>query len=183
MNAIFETTEPLWYRHEIASIVIQHRRVLVRGSPRGGVICTPGCSLSAAGIGRLASVDSLPQENGPISSSSSFCLSDLALLHSDLTMKTLTVRLPDALAAEIEAESRRRRLPKSDIVRERLSVVALSPRGCRTPVDPIADLIGSVDGLPADLSARRKHYLRRSAYGGKRPRFRWVPGRSPIPSS
>ena len=35
-------------------------------------------------------------------------------------MKTLTVRLPDSLAAAIEAESRRRKLSKSDIVRERL---------------------------------------------------------------
>ena len=37
-------------------------------------------------------------------------------------MKTLTVRLPEALVAEIEAESRGRNLSKSDVVRERLSV-------------------------------------------------------------
>jgi hypothetical protein len=43
-------------------------------------------------------------------------------------VKTLTVRHPDALAAEIEAESRRRKLPKSDMARERLSVVARSSR-------------------------------------------------------
>lgn len=34
----------------------------------------------------------------------------------------------------------------------------------------IADLIGSVDGLPADLSARTKHYLRSTGYGRKRSR-------------
>ena len=34
-------------------------------------------------------------------------------------MKTLTVRLPDVLAAEIEAESLERQRSKSDIVRER----------------------------------------------------------------
>jgi hypothetical protein len=28
------------------------------------------------------------------------------------------------------------------------------------PLDAIADLIGSVDGLPADLSARKKRYLK-----------------------
>ena len=39
-------------------------------------------------------------------------------------MKTLTVRLPEALVAEIEAESRDRKLPKSDVVRERLSLAA-----------------------------------------------------------
>ena len=36
-------------------------------------------------------------------------------------MKTLTVRLPEALVAQIEGESRRRKLSKSDVVRERLS--------------------------------------------------------------
>jgi len=32
--------------------------------------------------------------------------------------------------------------------------------------------IGSVDGLPADLSAQKKRYLRSTGYGRKRPRFR-----------
>lgn len=82
-------------------------------------------------------------------------------------MKTLTVRLPDSLAAEIEAESRRRSVSKSDIVRERLE---RAPAGAAEPNPAsydIADLIGSVDGLPADLSARKKHYLR-LGYGRKR---------------
>jgi hypothetical protein len=35
-------------------------------------------------------------------------------------MKTLTIRLPDTLVAEIELESELRRVSKSDIVRERL---------------------------------------------------------------
>jgi len=37
-----------------------------------------------------------------------------------IVMKVLTVRLPEPLAAEIESESRRRKLSKSDVVRERL---------------------------------------------------------------
>lgn len=85
-------------------------------------------------------------------------------------MKTLTVRLPDALVAEIEAESHRRRVSKSDIVRERLSSGARSRRERAAPLDAIADLIGSVDGLPSDLSARTKRYLRSTGYGQKRPR-------------
>jgi len=42
----------------------------------------------------------------------------------------------------------------------------------RVPAAPttIADLVGSVDGLPADLSRRRKAYLRSTGYGRKRPR-------------
>jgi len=85
-------------------------------------------------------------------------------------MKTLTVRLPEALVAEIEAECRDRKLPKSDVVRERLSLAAGSRRRRPAPLDAIADLVGSVDGLPADLSARKKAYLKTTAYGRKRPR-------------
>jgi hypothetical protein len=40
----------------------------------------------------------------------------------------------------------------------------------RLPTATIADLVGSVDGLPADLSGRRKAYLRTTGYGRKRPR-------------
>ena len=85
-------------------------------------------------------------------------------------MKTLTVRLPDALAAAIEAESRQRRLSKSDIVRERLQRGASGAKEPGSPLYAIADLIGAADGLPPDLSARKKHYLRATGYGRKRPR-------------
>jgi len=83
-------------------------------------------------------------------------------------MKTLTVRLPDALVSQIEVESRRRKLSKSDIVRERLSSPAASTPASAT-LDAIADLIGSVDGLPTDLAANKTKYLR-AGYGRKRPR-------------
>lgn len=84
-------------------------------------------------------------------------------------MKTLTVRLPESIVAEIDAEARRRRLSKSDIVRERLRVgPRLAPRSAL--LDSIADLIGSVEGGPEDLSARTKHYLKTTGYGRKRPR-------------
>ena len=86
-------------------------------------------------------------------------------------MKTLTVRLPDALVAEIESESRERKVPKSDIVRERLT------RNRQTDQPPtgyalIADLIGSIDDprLPTDLSSRKKYYLKATGFGRKRSR-------------
>lgn len=85
-------------------------------------------------------------------------------------MKTIVVRLPDPLAAEIEAESRKRRVSKSDVVRERLET---APRRGRKSsfLEAIADLIGSVDDdLPPDLSARKKHYLRVTGYGHNRSR-------------
>ena len=84
-------------------------------------------------------------------------------------MKTLSVRLPEPLVADIEAESRGRKISKSDVVRERLE---LAPRRRRrpAPLNAIADLIGSVDGLPTDLTARKKAYLRATGYGQRRPR-------------
>jgi Arc/MetJ-type ribon-helix-helix transcriptional regulator len=84
-------------------------------------------------------------------------------------MKTLTVRLPDSLAASIEAESRGRGISKSDVVRERLQLVPAGERDAGEATEAIADLIGSVDGLPSDLSARKKRYLRATGYGRKRP--------------
>lgn len=80
-------------------------------------------------------------------------------------MKTLTVRLPEPLVAEIEAESRGRRISKSDVVRERLRLATTRVRHRQAPLDTIADLIGSVDDLPSDLSARKKRYLAATGYG------------------
>jgi Arc/MetJ-type ribon-helix-helix transcriptional regulator len=85
-------------------------------------------------------------------------------------MKTLTVRLPEALVAQIDAESRARKMSRSDVVRERLQARARGRRRPSAGLEVIKDLIGSVDGLPPDLSARRKHYLRSTGYGGKRAR-------------
>ena len=83
-------------------------------------------------------------------------------------MKTLTVRLPEALVAEIEAESRQRQRSKSDVVRERLS--GATSGVSVVAFDGVSDLVGSVRGLPADLSRRKKAYLKNSGYGRKRPR-------------
>jgi Arc/MetJ-type ribon-helix-helix transcriptional regulator len=85
-------------------------------------------------------------------------------------MKTLTVRLPEALVAQIEAESRRRKLSKSDVVRERLTAAGRSREQQPAALDAIADVVGSVDGLPRDLSARTKKYLKSTGYGRQRTR-------------
>jgi Arc/MetJ-type ribon-helix-helix transcriptional regulator len=73
-------------------------------------------------------------------------------------MKTLTVRLPEAMFAQIEAESRRRKLSKSDVVRERLTGADSSHQQQLASLDAIADVIGSIDWLPRDLSTRTKKY-------------------------
>lgn len=78
-------------------------------------------------------------------------------------MKTLTVRLPEKLVAEIEAESRQRNVSRSDVVRERLQTpyAARRPRKEVPTLELIADLIGSVNGLPADTSQRVDYYVQK----------------------
>jgi hypothetical protein len=83
-------------------------------------------------------------------------------------MKTLTVRLPEALVSQIEHESRARGLSKSDIVRERLTRAGSVDPKLPASYLAIADLIGSVNSGPADLSRRVKHYLKTTGYGRKR---------------
>jgi hypothetical protein len=85
-------------------------------------------------------------------------------------MKTITVRLPEPLAAEINAESRLRHISKSDVVRERLQHARQPGALASTALECIADLIGSVSDLPPDLSARKKRYLKATGYGKKRAR-------------
>jgi hypothetical protein len=77
--------------------------------------------------------------------------------------------LPDELAEELEAEAKKRGVSKSDIVRGRLEQKR-PDRKLPASLDHIADLIGSIDGLPEDLSARKKHYLRKWSHGRKRRR-------------
>jgi Arc/MetJ-type ribon-helix-helix transcriptional regulator len=84
-------------------------------------------------------------------------------------MKTMTVRLSEPLAADIEAESRGRKISKSDVIRERLERTPRQRQRTHS-LNAIADLIGSVDGLPTDLTARKKEYLHTTGYGQKRRR-------------
>jgi hypothetical protein len=63
---------------------------------------------------------------------------------------------------------RRRYVSKSDILRERLMKPQRSAKRQPASPDAIADLIGSVDGLPHNLSARAKGYLKSTGYGRKR---------------
>lgn len=85
-------------------------------------------------------------------------------------MRTITVRLPEPLAAEIEAESRGRKISKSDVIRERLELVPSHKRSFTAWPEVIADVVGSANGLPEDLSSRKKAYLRGAGYGQKRSR-------------
>jgi Arc/MetJ-type ribon-helix-helix transcriptional regulator len=85
-------------------------------------------------------------------------------------MKTITVQLPEKLVAELEREARLRKISKSDVVRERLQKALKPSRRRLASVATIIHLIGSVDGLPADLSSRKKLHLKTASYGKSRGR-------------
>jgi Arc/MetJ-type ribon-helix-helix transcriptional regulator len=76
-------------------------------------------------------------------------------------MKSLTIRLPDSLVADIEGESRARSVSRSEVVRERLRQPTRAAAAETSMRALIGDLIGSVrnDGLPTDLSSNKKKYL------------------------
>jgi hypothetical protein len=85
-------------------------------------------------------------------------------------MKSVTVKLSEPLLADIEAEGRERDISKSDVIRERLERGKQPRHRPAAHLDSIADVIGSVHGLPADLSSRVDYYLRKTGYGRNRPR-------------
>ena len=94
-------------------------------------------------------------------------------------MKTISFRLPDRLVAAIDAEAKQRRVSRTDVVRERLETYTAhaAPRAAPSFRDVAGDLIGSVsgDGLPSDLSARTKDYMKAWGYGTKRDRRQRLP--------
>jgi hypothetical protein len=73
-------------------------------------------------------------------------------------MKTLTVKVADGLFSEITSAARARNLPKSEIVRERLThkaAAAKHPKGSLW--SRMDDLVIQSDSLPADLSSHKAH--------------------------
>lgn len=85
-------------------------------------------------------------------------------------MKTLVLRIPDDLARELEAEAKKSHLTKSEIARRRLIAAGSLNQEAGSGFDLIADLVGSVEGGPADMSARKKEYLKSEGYGKSRHR-------------
>lgn len=81
-------------------------------------------------------------------------------------MKTLTIKVPDELFAEIASAARTRKVPKSEIVRERLLGMPAAA-GKASLWSRMEDLVIPTDSLPADLSSNKAHL---KGYGKKRPR-------------
>lgn len=96
-------------------------------------------------------------------------------------MKSLTVRLPEKLVAELEAESRARHVSKSDVVRERLATDYITPTTAKRPLtmaEACPDIFRRLDEeakktahLPrTNVSGNVKKYLRLWGYGKNRSR-------------
>ncbi len=75
-------------------------------------------------------------------------------------MSTLTIKLPERLASQLEAEARRLNVPKSQMARqfleEGLNRKSRKPRKGQSFYDLAKDLCGSVHG-PRDLSTNPKY--------------------------
>lgn len=81
-------------------------------------------------------------------------------------MKTLTVKIPDVLFADIASAAAARNVPKSEIVRERLARKSATAKPeLRSLWDRMNDLVIRSDSLPVDLSSNRAHL---KDYGKKR---------------
>jgi len=80
-------------------------------------------------------------------------------------MKSLTVRLPDDLVAELEAASREGNTTVSSVVRDRVAHYKTAPTQKGDTLSLIGDLVGSLNGVPPDMSGNIKHYLKKSGYG------------------
>ncbi len=80
-------------------------------------------------------------------------------------MQTLILRIPDDLARELAAEAKRTHLTKSEVARRRLIAAGQQDHASSSGFDLIADLIGTVEGGPSDMSARKKDYLKTKGYG------------------
>ena len=84
-------------------------------------------------------------------------LAQLPRLSYSVPMKSLTIRLPDSLATEIEHESQARRVSKSDVVRERLH----QPRQTAVHGGSMRDLIGDIldESWQAKVPAGPRRFL------------------------
>ena len=72
-------------------------------------------------------------------------------------MKTLVVKIPDELDAELTRAAKARHVTKSALVRERLGHSGAGAHGATTMWDLVKDLVIDNGDLPTDLSTNKKH--------------------------
>ena len=74
-------------------------------------------------------------------------------------MRTISLKLPDGLLAQLESEAKLRRVTKSQVVRESLEkgLNEQPSAGAVSCYDLARDLAGTVKGLPKDLAHNPKY--------------------------
>lgn len=74
-------------------------------------------------------------------------------------MRTISLKLPDELLAELDTAAKGRRTTRSSLVRQSLEKALRRPasRGPRSCYDLAHDLAGSIKGLPKDLFNNPKY--------------------------
>ena len=73
-------------------------------------------------------------------------------------MRTISVKLPDELLAQLAREAKSRRVTRSCLVRESLERgLNEQPQGTASCYDMARDLAGTVKGLPKDLADNPKY--------------------------
>jgi len=75
--------------------------------------------------------------------------------------RQVSIRLPAPLLNELDRRARRRRRTRAAVIRAALDAYVALPDGAleEQPVQRVRDLLGSVEGLPADLAGNARHYL------------------------
>jgi predicted DNA-binding protein len=75
--------------------------------------------------------------------------------------RQVSIRLPARLLNELDRRARRRQRPRADVIRAALTAYIELPDGVldERPADRVRDLLGSVEGMPADLAAHADRYL------------------------
>lgn len=79
-------------------------------------------------------------------------------------MRTMTLKIPEDLFAEIASEARVRNISKSQVVRERLAK-RRTTKNKGSLWNQMEDLVIESDSLPADLSSNKAHL---KSYGQNR---------------
>jgi hypothetical protein len=77
-------------------------------------------------------------------------------------MAVVSLKLPDALDAQLNEQARQRQLSKSELMRRALKAFLQAPIDFNAPAAPsacdlLADLVGCCEGAPADLSSNPEH--------------------------
>jgi len=133
---------------------------------RGPTRCEPATASAPICAGGECGIGALHRQLGQISGRP--CGGESAApsgAYYDTAMRTISLRLPEALLAELDEAAKRRRVTKSSLVRESLEkAMRKQSSGAVSCYDLAHDLAGTVKGLPEDLADNPKYM---DGFGGE----------------